>query len=85
MQERKKMNQRISSNNKNGNKLGFVSMNTGGHNVLHTPEETNVQCPPVAGLAKASPNFKPIEKTEAELSEEEQKKAIAKNTLPPKA
>lgn len=68
------------------NNLDFVSIGTGGHNTLHTHKDVKIQSqpedsPPVAGLAKASPKFKEVEKTESELTDEEKKKVIANNIV----
>jgi hypothetical protein len=81
------MNQRSRRANKGkGNKMDFISVNTGGHQSRMTPKTSDVQLPPfkvtgeipedeLKGLAKASPNFKRIEPVN-KISAEEQRKII---------
>ena len=90
------MNQRLSNNNdKNKNNLNFISLSTGGQTARHSPNETpqiqsaDVQplkatgdVKPESGMAKASPNFKPMNPPEKAISKEEEKKTIAKNSTP---
>lgn len=82
------MNQR----SRRDGKADYVSVATGGNNTLHRPgQDPIVQVPSKAtgeikndepkGIAKASPNFKPIEPKSPENKEDE-KKAIANNTKP---
>jgi hypothetical protein len=87
------MSQRISRKSKNN--TDFISVNTGSHNSLHsrnadpvvqTPQKATGDIKPEpetapAGLAKASPAFKPVVSQEPQTKEEE-KKVIAKNSVP---
>lgn len=84
------MNQRMSKNSKKNNNLNFVSLNTGGLTARHSPNTApDVQVPQKAtgdikpefipAIAKASPNFKPLDPVKTELTDEEKKKAIAEN------
>lgn len=87
------MSQRISRHSKNN--TDFVSLNTGSNNTLHsrgsdpvvqTPQKATGDIKPeptqeLAGLAKASPNFKKIEAVEPKDKVEE-KKVLAKNSVP---
>jgi len=82
------MNQRIKKSQERNNKNG-ATIQTGGAVTRHTPEEVNVRIPNKTtgdvspekslGIAKASPNFKPIEAILPKDLEKE-KKVIAEAT-----
>jgi len=85
------MNQRISRNKDNNNNLDFVSINTGGHTARHAPnEDPQVQVPQKItgelkpevplGVAKASPNFKPITPPAKATDKTDEKKIISENS-----
>jgi hypothetical protein len=90
------MNQRLSRNKDSHNKVGFVSIGTGGYVNRHSPnEQPEVQVPPpmkatgdikpeepVKGAAKASPNFKPIVPQAKAMDKKDEKVAIEKNSKP---
>ena len=81
------MNQRVRRSSKKKNRIDFVSMATGGHNTLRgTDGKGEVQVPKPTekpkkkGLAKGSPFFKRLKKTEVP-SALDQGKALAKNEI----
>jgi len=85
------MNQRTSHSKDDKNNLNFVSINTGGHTARHAPnEDPQVQVPQKItgelksevslGVAKASPNFKPITPPAKAMDKTDEKKIISENS-----
>jgi hypothetical protein len=85
------MNQRRSRNANSQNKLDFMAFNTGGHAARHAPNEdaqvltpqkvTGESKPEVPqGIAKASPNFKPITPPAKAMDKQDEEKVIAENS-----
>jgi len=77
------------------NKIDFSTMSNGGQNARYSTNRKDVEVermkttgeakeemklPDPQGVAKASPRFKKVEKTEEELDEQAKAKAIAKNS-----